>query len=188
MEFNAKLKSNGPLTSLLSDLGISDWKQLCNFISRLPYGRNSNRSDLSLVLKEAKGSCSSKHALLKAIAIENELDNVQLVLCIYKMSETNTPGIGKVLTDAKLDFIPEAHCYLMIDEIVHDYTFEIDRIDIIRKETLEEKAIDPSQVNQYKIEYHQQYIKTWIKVNGLRYNFEQVWNLRERCIQALTKS
>ncbi len=63
-----KLNSKDKLTLLIKGKNIFTWNELTHFIRHLPYGRNSNRTDLSLVIKEQKGTCSSKHALLKEIA------------------------------------------------------------------------------------------------------------------------
>jgi len=64
----------------------------------LPYGRTANRTDLSLVISEQKGTCSSKHALLKEVADLNGIKGIDLIIGIYKMSEANTPGIGDELS------------------------------------------------------------------------------------------
>lgn len=92
------------------------------YIHSLPYGRNANRHDFSLVLKEKKGTCSSKHALLREVAALNDVPNVRLIIGMYKMSEHNTPNIGDGLSKSGLDYIPEAHCYLMIDKKRVDLT------------------------------------------------------------------
>jgi hypothetical protein len=44
-----------------------------------------------IVLAEQRGTCSTKHALLRRLAIEQGLD-IALVLGIYEMTERNTPG------------------------------------------------------------------------------------------------
>ncbi len=116
-----KLVSDKNLTQLVQARGISDWQELVQVIQSLPYGRNANRHDLGLVLKENKGTCSSKHAFLKAVADENSMD-VNLLIGIYKMDSANTPLIADALDDYELDFIPEAHCYLKIGEKRLDYT------------------------------------------------------------------
>ncbi|MEO8071760.1 MAG: hypothetical protein ABI686_00790 [Acidobacteriota bacterium] len=56
----------------------------------MPYGRNSNRADFNLVLKENRGMCATKHALLAALAAEHN-QPVFLTLGIYEMNEGNTP-------------------------------------------------------------------------------------------------
>ncbi|MBL4664011.1 MAG: hypothetical protein JKY22_10775, partial [Flavobacteriaceae bacterium] len=62
---NTSLISTDLWTTQIRELGIHDWQMLTKFIQNLPYGRNQNRIDFSLVLSERKGSCSSKHAFLK---------------------------------------------------------------------------------------------------------------------------
>lgn len=104
-----ELKSNKELSKLVKERGITTWNELLPHIRQLPYGRNKIRTDFSLVITEEQGTCSSKHAFLKAIADENYL-NVKLILCLFKMTEKNTPGIGTELTKNGIEFIPEAHC------------------------------------------------------------------------------
>ena len=50
-----------------------EFKELIDKIKNLPYGRNANRYDFTLVLSENKGTCSSKHAFLKDFADKNEI-------------------------------------------------------------------------------------------------------------------
>ena len=67
MNKDYKLRSNDKLTKLVKSKGIESWNELTEFIKILPYGRNKNRTDFGLVLSEQKGTCSSKHALLKLV-------------------------------------------------------------------------------------------------------------------------
>jgi len=107
-----KLVSKDGLTKLTNSIGIRTWNQLTKHIKNLPYGRNQNRTDFGLVLYEQKGTCSSKHALLKSIADLNNVPNIELIIGIYRMTESNTPRIGTELTKNAIEYIPEAHCYL----------------------------------------------------------------------------
>ena len=127
------LTSNKEGTKLLKEKGITHWEALLPFVKKLPYGRNDNRHDFNLVIKEMKGSCSSKHAFLKKIALENHIQDVQLILCIYKMTEANTPGIHKHLSVNQLEFIPEAHCYLKLNGIAKDLTSQSSDMSILKK-------------------------------------------------------
>ena len=91
MQPNFLFSSKDNLTLQINNLGINNWNELTKYIQNLPYGRNSNRHDLSLVLREKQGTCSSKHAFLKEIAAENKLENIKLYIGIYKMnSRKNT--------------------------------------------------------------------------------------------------
>ena len=182
------LTANDELTKKLRTIGIKNWSELIEYIQELPYGRTSNRTDLSLVISEQKGTCSSKHALLKQVADLNDIKGIQLVIGIYKMSEANTPGIGTHLSDNGLSYIPEAHCYIKIDNSKLDLTNEDSTLTNIESEILEETEILPIQVGTYKIKYHQDYIRHWLAKNNLSHTFEEVWKIRELCIKNLSNS
>jgi hypothetical protein len=180
------LSSLFPLTQQIQALGIDSWEDLLIYVKNIPYGRNANREDLSLVLKENKGTCSSKHAFLKEVANQNKIPNIKLIIGIYKMNESNTK-IGTILTDNNIDFIPEAHCYLKIDDVRIDCTTPKSNFAKIEKDLLEEIEIEPYQVGQFKIEYHQNFIKNWLSNSNLRITFDQLWAIREKCITYLSQ-
>jgi hypothetical protein len=184
---NYKLNSNDKLTAIIKDSGINTWNELIQFVRELPYGRNSNRTDFRLVIIEKKGSCSSKHALLKKIADLNKIQNVKLVLGIYKMNRQNTPNIGNVLLENKIEFIPEAHCYLKIDDKRTDITTNNSDFEKIERDILNELEIEPEQVAEFKIEYHKDFLTKWILENRIDREFNEIWKIREKCIENLTK-
>ena len=66
------LESNGAITSAFLQLGKQDFRSAGQYIQALPYGRNTHPSDLLIVLTEERGTCSTKHALLRRLAIEQE--------------------------------------------------------------------------------------------------------------------
>ena len=110
-----ELNSEKELTTLVREKGIETINELLKYVKKIPYGRNSSRINFSQVITEERGTCSSKHAFVKAIAQENDLENIKLILCLYKMTEKNTPGIGNELTKNGIEYIPEAHCYIKVD-------------------------------------------------------------------------
>lgn len=162
------------------------WEETVNFVKQIPYGRNANRTDFSLVITENKGTCSSKHAYLKEFADDNKIPNVALIIGIYKMTENNTK-IGNILSNHGINYIPEAHCYLKIDETVIDATSNNSNFDLIKDVILEEIVIEPYQVGAYKIAYHQAFIKKWIIENSIPFTFDEIWSIREKCIEQLSK-
>lgn len=177
--------SNDALTTLVKDASIQHWSDLVEHIRTLPYGRNLNREDFSLVLKENKGTCSSKHAFLKKIADLNHFESVQLIIGMYKMNHVNTPKIGNTLLDSGLSYVPEAHCYLKLNGKRIDITTLHSNIEHLRESILEEIEIKPEQVNTFKVEYHQKYLKEWIKKENIPLRFEELWRVREHCIKKL---
>jgi len=180
-------QSDDALTSLITQKSIENWSNLIDFVQQLPYGRNANRRDFSLILTENKGTCSSKHALLKKVADLNKFEDVKLILGIYKMNDLNTPGIDSTLKVAGLDYLPEAHCYLKLNNQRIDITNRQANFENIASDILEEREIDAEKVNTFKIEYHQQFLKKWLAENDLQLNFDELWSLRESCIQQLER-
>ncbi|TXD80565.1 hypothetical protein ESY86_20430 [Subsaximicrobium wynnwilliamsii] len=166
---------------------METWNELIQFVRKLPYGRNANRTDFELVIKEKKGSCSSKHALLKKVADLNNIKNVKLILGIYKMNRQNTPNIGNVLIENSIEFIPEAHCYLKIDDRRADITTDNSDFEKIERDILNELEIEPEQVAEFKVEYHKEILTKWISENRIDRDFNEIWKIREKCITNLTE-
>lgn len=179
------LTSTDSLTRHAHSLGVETWEDLLLYTKKIPYGRNANREDLSLILKENRGTCSSKHAFLKEIANRNRIPNVKLIIGIYKMNESNTK-IGTILSENNILFIPEAHCYLKINDERVDCTTANSNFDKIKKDLLEEIEIEPFQVGAFKIDYHQNFIKSWLSKTNSEITFEQIWTVREQCIAFLS--
>lgn len=188
MNVDYNLKSNDKLTEFIKSKGIYSWNKLTKYIQHLPYGRNKNRTDFTLVLSEKKGTCSSKHALLKNIANLNNIPNITLILGIYRMTAQNTPKIGTALSDNSIDFIPEAHCYLRVNGNRVDLTTKQSNISKIEKDIIQEIEIEPQEVIEFKVEYHKKFIKQWLKETNLGFEFEQIWKIREKCIFNLSNT
>jgi hypothetical protein len=183
------LRRAGPVSAGFDARDVRDFRAAGHYLQALPYGRTTDRADFRAVLREGRGTCSTKHALLATLAAEQDIP-VVLTLGIYAMHDRNTPGVGTVLARHNLPSLPEAHCY-----IVHEGR----RIDVTRSgaeatepitELLYEEAIAPAQIGDYKRNRHQHFLKEWAKrgaaaVNGR--SFEDLWQIREDCIAALTQ-
>lgn len=181
---NFKFKSTGKLNQEFLKREISDFYAAMKHIKNLPYGRNSNRTDFLLVLSESKGTCSSKHALLKSLAEENFQTEVKLMLGIFKMNGNNTPKIKNTLDKFGLEYIPEAHNYLRIQGSIYDCTTENYSEINFENDLLNEMEIQPEDVIHKKIEIHQEFLKNWCQENEL--DFQEIWEIRENCISALS--
>jgi hypothetical protein len=164
-----------------------DFIELIETVKQIPYGRNSNRHDFSLVISENKGTCSSKHAFLKDFANNNNIPNVKLYIGIFKMNEENTTKIFPLLSENQINYIPEAHCYLKVDGIPIDVTTSESFYTKIKNDILEEIEIEPIQVADYKVNYHKEFLKKWIIETNQNKTFEKIWEIRENCIQKLSE-
>jgi hypothetical protein len=180
------LTGDGVLTAGLRARGLVDFAQAARWVQALPYGRTSNRDDVTRVVTEGRGTCSTKHALLAALAAELGLDLV-LTLGIYEMSEANTPGVGPVLERHGLTSIPEAHCYLMGEEGRIDLTREVVAAEPISA-FLHEEPIRVDQIGAYKTERHRRALAEWIARDGAAggRTLSEVWAIREECIARLS--
>lgn len=187
MVSSIKLTETQPLSKTCIDKGLRDFTSVFNHVKQLPYGRTTNRSDYSLILKEHKGTCSTKHAFLKAIAIENNIKNIELYLGVFKMNGTNTPKIKSVLDLHQLDYIPEAHCFLKFNNQIIDITFNTNKTSAFVETLMYESAIEPEQIGDYKVEFHKAFLKTWIQSQHLNISFDQLWTIRENCISKISE-
>jgi len=183
------LKPADDVSDAFIQAGVPDYRAAARFVSRLRYGRNTVVSDPLIVIREGRGTCSTKHALLRRLAREQGLD-VALVLGIYEMHEGNTLGIGPILKRHDLTTLPEAHCYLR---------FRGDRVDITREintcvsepvaQFLHEEDITPEQIGDYKRDLHRQFMRQWIAETGAAAgrDLDEMWRIREECIASLSQ-
>ncbi|MET1257534.1 hypothetical protein [Aliikangiella maris] len=178
---NSDLLENGELSQKFKEFGLSSFHDACDYVWKLPYGRTSDRCNWNLVLTEGKGACSTKHALLKALANELGID-VDLVVGIYAMTGKNTPGVGEVLNTHGLDYIPEAHCYLMSNGIRVDLTRHGIETEEDICEFMLEQSIEPNGIGDEKQDLHKEFIKHEFGES----EFDKVWAVRERCISAIS--
>ncbi|MEZ4777978.1 MAG: hypothetical protein R2786_01180 [Flavobacteriaceae bacterium] len=181
------LTSNGKLTQLVKEIGISTWDELVFFVKNLPYGRNSNRTDFSLVLTERKGTCSSKHGFLKEVAMENGMNHVKLMLVLFKMNGENTPKLESFFSNTTFNYIPEAHTLLRINGVPIDATHTNSDFSKIEKAVISETEIQPKQLSAFKTKAHKEYLKNWIATENITHSLEAIWKMREHCIEILSK-
>jgi len=185
---SSRLRPSGVVTSAFLDIAKTDLRSSAQFVCDLPYGRNSRSDEPLIVLTEHRGTCSTKHALIRRLAIEQGF-NLSLILGLYEMTDRNTPGVGPVLRQYGLTGLIEAHCYLRSAGM---------RVDITRAlahrrsepitHFLHEEEIDPSQVGHYKTGIHKKFLEKWVSdsggLGGL--SLADAWKIREECIASLS--
>lgn len=60
-----KIEPKGKISDDFLKRRITNFHQAINYIQNLDHGRNSNKDDLSTIFIDNKGTCSTKHAVLK---------------------------------------------------------------------------------------------------------------------------
>jgi hypothetical protein len=180
------LRRAGGISAAFIQTGSLDYRAAARFVSRLRYGRNSLAQDPLAVLREGRGTCSTKHALLRRLAIEQDLQ-IALVVGIYEMNAQNTPGVGSVLEKYGLVSLPEAHCYLRFRGKRIDVTGENGGLRELQ--FVFEENIVPEQIGEYKAALHRAFLQRRMaegSVPGGR-DLDGLWQIREECIAALSQ-
>ncbi|MBK8767550.1 MAG: hypothetical protein IPM01_24235 [Burkholderiaceae bacterium] len=164
-------------------LGFSSFDGLGRHLAALPYGRVVRSGDPLAVLREGRGTGSSKHQLLATVAQGCEHFEVMLTVGLYAMSEANTPGVGAVLAAASVDAIPEARCYLTIDHQRIDFSGAPRGRASPFASLAAEYFLAPEVLAERKPQLHRQALAQWAPAHGL--SEQAAWDLREACIAAL---
>ncbi|MDN3517515.1 hypothetical protein QWY84_07840 [Aquisalimonas lutea] len=185
-ELDFSIEGEGPVAMEVRRRGFDRFLALGEHVARLPYGRPACSNDVLTVLKEQRGTCSSKHRLLAAVAQECGHVEVELVVGLYAMCEQNTPGIGTVLEPAGFDYIPEAHCYLRLGGRRYDFTGLSSGSTSPFEALLSEHVVSTVHLADEKERIHRDAVQRWADSHAV--SFADAWALREACIQALTSS
>lgn len=181
------IKSMGQISKEFTDRNIVTFKQASLFIKQLAYGRNADKNNLATVFTDNCGTCSTKHALLKRLADENEFEKVKLIVGLFKMNKKNTPQVSSTLEKYNLEYIPEAHCYLKYEDKIIDLTKLNSKPTDFLDELIEEIEILPEQITDFKVNYHKNYLASWLDKNKqINLSLNDLWKIREECIQKLS--
>ncbi|MFN6341326.1 MAG: hypothetical protein ACK4Y6_02890, partial [Bacteroidota bacterium] len=70
-QLDFEIKSKGQISKEFIDRNIFTFNQASIFVRQLAYGRNADKNNLTSVFTDNCGTCSTKHALLKKLADEN---------------------------------------------------------------------------------------------------------------------
>jgi hypothetical protein len=182
------INSSGQISREFVERNLLTFQQAALFVKELDYGRNADKVNLVSVFAENRGTCSTKHALLKRLADENGFDKVRLVVGLFRMNKNNTPKVAAALQKNSLEYIPEAHCYLRYEDQILDLTTKKSKPSDFLEDLIEETEITPEWINEYKVSYHKNYLVNWLEQNKqIKFSLNDLWKIREQCIQDLSK-
>jgi hypothetical protein len=186
---NFTISAHFELSLRFTDLNITDFSAALKYIQHLPYGRNIKDGSLMRVLDEKRGTCSTKNALLHTLCMENGKQGFDLILGIFNMDAENTPLIQPVLRKYRLPYIPEAHVYLKNKTTIIDATYPKPQTEWT-KAIVSEEEIESNDIGKYKVQYHRDYLDKWRKETKdksvAKYTTDQLWDIREECMAALS--
>lgn len=179
--------NKGIISEKFLSKNISDFNAACHYISKLPYKRNSDKNNILCVFDDLGGTCSTKHAVLRKLALENNHDEVKLILGIFRMDAEYTGKIKNTLEKFNLNYIPEAHNYLKIEDEYLDFTKPNSNYNQFKDKLLTEKEIEFNEIANNKILFHKDFLQTWIADENIHYSLDEIWSIREQCIEDLQK-
>lgn len=116
-----EISNQGKISKKFLDIGISSFKEACFYVHNFPYGYNSDYDDKMILFKEKKGTCTSKHAVIAALADELEIPLYKYV-GVYKFTEQISDGVDKILKKYNLPYAPMIHCFLVYENYRFDLT------------------------------------------------------------------
>ena len=184
---NFDIKPVGTISGKFLANNISTFREATKFVRQLAYGRNENKADLTTVFTDKCGTCSTKHALLKQLAEENNFVGLKLITGLFRMNSNNTPKISETLKRYNIEFIPEAHSYLKYGNLILDFTNKTSKPEDFENELIEEIEIRTDQIADFKVNYHKQYLISWLaKQKTLNFTLDELWKIREQCIADLS--
>lgn len=117
---NKEILPLGEISNKFLELNISSFKDACLYVHKIEYGYNTNRDDKMILFKEKCGSCTTKHAVIAALAKELDIPLYKHV-CVYKFTEEITTGTGEILKKYEIPYVPMIHCFL----VYKDYRFDL---------------------------------------------------------------
>jgi hypothetical protein len=180
-------KDRRSVSGKFTALNIGDFDGACQYIAGLSYKRNNDKTNILCVFEDDGGTCSTKHALLRKLALENGYENVKLMLGIFKMDSEYAPAIRNTLHQYGLSYIPEAHNYLKIGDRYYDFTKPGSDYNRFKSSILSEIEIDYDQIATEKIAIHKKFLEKWLTDEKISYNLDEIWMIREKCIADLQK-
>ena len=112
---------SGKMSKKFLELGIKSFKEACEYIHNVEYGYNTNYNDDMILFKENKGTCTTKHAVIAALAEELNIPLFKYV-GVYKFTEDISKGAEEILKKYQLPYAPMVHCFLVYDKYRFDLT------------------------------------------------------------------
>ena len=184
---NPLLTQSDPVSRAFISRGIHTFHEAIDYVHQCSYGRSLDQSDMTSVLHTGQGTCSSKHALLAQLALLYQI-KLQLQCAIISVEAENMPTIAPLLNALDINFFPEAHCFLEGEHGALDVTFKDQSIQPKFK-ILAQITLCPDEMRAYKVKWHQNYLKKWMKDLRLdqHYSLDDIWQKREAWIKVLSQ-
>lgn len=177
-----QILGSSPFSNAFLELGISRFSDACRFVQALSLARNTDPTDLLSLLSEKRGTCSTKHALLASLALEQGREDIELMVGIYLMDEVTHPQLKPIFVEHGLIGVPENYAFLRCGQKRYDFSSEGWSLVDFEHRIVREQRCDPNQTHEWKSMIHKHYIGGWLKRQQVDFTIDQIWELREKCL------
>jgi hypothetical protein len=118
---NTEIQPKGPVSESFLARGITTFHQAAYYVNRLPYGINKSSENVLILFEDGFGTCLAKHGIAARLA--DEL-GIAVGRCegFYPLTDRIVTGVGAILAEYGLEFIPRTHCFLVWENIYVDLT------------------------------------------------------------------
>ncbi len=138
------IKPVGEISKNFLELGITSFKEACEYVHNIDYGYNTNYDDKMIFFKENKGTCTTKHAVIAGLAEELNVPLYKHV-GIYKLTEEISSDTNKILDKYNIPYVPMAHCFL----VYKGFRFDLTECNCNGKNTTIKNFIYEKEVNPF---------------------------------------
>ena len=141
---DAEIKDKGEISKRFLELGITSFREACEYVHNIEYGYNRNYDDKMILFKENKGSCTTKHAIISGLAEELNIPLYKYV-GVYKFTEEISTDTKEILKKYDIPYVPMVHCFL----VYKNYRFDLTEGNCHGKNTTIEEFIHEEKVNPF---------------------------------------
>ena len=141
---DAEIEDKGEISKKFLELGITSFREACEYVHNIEYGYNSDYDDKMIFFKENKGSCTTKHAVITGLAEELNIPLYKYV-GVYKFTNETSTGTNEILKKYDLPYVPMVHCFL----VYKDYRFDLTEGNCNGKNTTIEEFVHEEKVNPF---------------------------------------
>jgi hypothetical protein len=138
-----EIKPKGEISKKFLELGISSFKEACEYVHNMEYGYNTTYEKMILFL-EQMGTCTTKHAIIAGLAEELNIP-LHKHVGIYRFTEEISTDANKILKKYDIPYVPMAHCFL----VYKDFNFDLTEGNFNGKNTTIENFIHEEEVDPF---------------------------------------
>lgn len=164
-DINFEILSNGPISSYLKNKKVNDFKSTIIFLKSNPIELKDLQEIVVKDVEETMSITSKIHAVLATLAVENEIEEIELMMGIFLVNQNIFPELENYFKDKDYSNIALTTSYLKISDKRIDFSSSKQILEKITSKIIREQRMDPHQSKEWKEKIYEDYIHKWFKRN-----------------------